>query len=147
VLTPLDLDSVVTELTGERCCGRSGAGLSLGRDILDCLRHAATEDGRALLLNSVIDSPIRDDFGAETGLAKEADNTRAGITTWDDQAPMPRQISACASLQEAARGGTAVIRWPGEARPTVDEFMEALRFAWEKTGVLAVRLAGEATHS
>jgi hypothetical protein len=145
VLTPLDLDSVVTELTGERCCGRSGAGLSLGRDILDCLRHAATEDGRALLLNSAVDSPIRDDFGAETRLAKEADNTRAGITTWDDQAPMPRQISTSASLQEAARGGTALIRWPGGARPTVEECIEALRFAWEKTGVLAVRFAGEAT--
>ena len=144
VLTPLDLDAVVAELTGERCCGRSGAGLSLGGDILDCLRHAATEDARALLLNAAVDSPLREDFGSEARFQKETEDRRAGITTWENQAPILRQISASASLQEAARGGTALIRCQDGTRPTVDEFVEALRFAWEKTGVLALRLAAEA---
>ncbi len=145
VLTPLDLDSVVAELTAERCCGRSGVGLSLGRDILDCLRHAATEDGRALLLNAAVDSPLREDFGSEADLRNEAQDRRAGITPWDNQAPMLRQISAAASLQEAARGGTALIRCQDGTRPSIEEFVEALRFAWEKTGALALRLAATTT--
>ena len=146
ILIPIGLDAVVGDLVGETCCSRSAAPLAFACQILEKIRATLHEDGQALLLDAAIDSPLVDDQFPSTlhDLEKTTDpEHRAGVTVWENETPLIRQIGACGSLHEAARGGTALIRLPAMAVPSTDELVQALRHAWNKTNVLALRFVAE----
>ena len=145
VVVPIGLDAVVTDLMGESCCSRTAAPLALACQILEKIRTALHEDGRALLLDAVLDSPLVDDQ-FELG-ARDSDTTMnlehlAGVTVWDDEAPLIRQIGVSGSLHEAARGGTALVRMTAAAPPARDDLVQAVQHAWHKTNLLALRFVG-----
>ncbi|HEV8062249.1 MAG TPA: ATP cone domain-containing protein [Gemmataceae bacterium] len=140
VLAPIGLDAVVGDLLSEFCCSRNPAPLAFACQILERIRATVHEDGQALLLDACIDSPLIDDAFASP--LDDPENLtdrehRAGVTIWDDEAPLLRQIAACGSLHDASRGGTALIRYAPTT--SVDELVQALRHAWYKTNLLALR--------
>jgi hypothetical protein len=142
VVVPIGLDAVVTDLMGESCCSRTAAPLAFACQILEKIRTTLHEDGRALLLDAVLDSPLIDDQFEPVG--RELDKTTdpehvAGVTVWDHQSPLIRQIGVCGSLHEAARGGTALVRVSATASSTQDDLVQAVRHAWQKTNLLALR--------
>ncbi len=108
-LVPIGLDAVVGDLLGEFCCSRNPPPLAFACQILEKIRTTLHEDGPVLLLDACLDSPLVDDAFASAldDPAKLTDREhRAGVTIWDEQAPLLRQIAACGSLHDAARGGT-----------------------------------------
>ena len=146
IVVPIGLDAVVSDLMGEACCSKTAAPLAFACQILEKIRTTLHEDGRALLLDAVLDSPLVDDQFEPTG--QRVDKTTdpehvAGVTVWDDQSPLIRQIGVCGSLHEAARGGTALVRLSAEAPPGDEELVQAVRHAWHRTNLLALRFVAE----
>jgi ATP cone domain len=146
ILAPIGLDAVVREFMGEGCCSRAPAPGGFACQILEKIRNTAREDGKALLLDAVIDSPLFDlsfPAVAQTMDSAGAIEQTAGVTTWDDQAPLLRQVNACGSLHEAAQGGTALIQVSKAVTDAVEDLVDALKHAWAKTNVLALRFVNE----
>ena len=109
-MMPIGLDAVVADLTGESCCSKPAAPLAFACQILDTIRATLHEDGQALLLDAVIDSPLADDHFESAG--SDLDQTKApehlaGVTVWDDQAAVsfPADRSMRLAFTKAARGG------------------------------------------
>jgi hypothetical protein len=150
VLTPIGLDQAVADLTGDDCCSRSPEPLSFGCQILEKIRTTAQSDGRALLMDVVVDSPLTDgQFRSNILLPSEANWNKypAGVTVCDSDTPLERQISVCSALHAAAKGGTALIPIDRLADDSDDHLIAALRYAWEKTELLAMRLIREKCQS
>lgn len=142
VLVPIGLDAAARDLVGQGCCAPSSAGLTFVCRVLEALRRTAQEDGRALLLDATVDSPLTDDLFPPIwqGAGNVSGEQCAGITAWDDDASLQRQIDVCGSMHDVARAGTAIVRLNRDSDHSPDELLRALRYAWEKTDVMAVRL-------
>lgn len=146
ILVPIGLEAVVREFTGDGCCSRVPAPGGFACQILERVRNTAREDGKALLLDAVIDSPLCDNSfatTAQTTNSNRAFEQIAGVTTWDDQASLLRQLTACGSLHDAAQGGTALIQVSWAVTDAVEDLVDALKHAWTKTNVLALRFVNE----
>jgi hypothetical protein len=63
----------------------------------------------------------------------------AGLTPWDEAAPLKGQLRAGGVLHGAAGHGTLGLFLPGEQRRP-EAVAEVLREAWERTDVVRLRL-------
>jgi hypothetical protein len=141
VIIPVGLDAVVRESIGVGMCKDSSAQ-KLGVQILERLWEALRGEGKSLNLNVCLDSAP--DFrctGEIDAPAAELVDPRevAGVTTWDSDAPARAQIRAAGALHAAVRSGTAAVFTPEREPPPVDDLVELLRYALERTQVQRLR--------
>jgi hypothetical protein len=146
ILVPIGLEAVVREFTGEAICSRSAASLNFACQILQGIRTTLHNDGKALLLDAVVDSSLAEDRSS-SGLVQSEPapllERIAGVTVWDDQAPLTRQLGVCGSLHEAALGGTAFIPTVIANAGAIGDLVDALEHVWKKTNLLALRFVPE----
>ena len=106
------------------------------------LRDVLRQDGRALLLDTCLDTPFGFAMEAEGEPGPEA---TAGLTCWDATAPVKSQLKAAGSLHAIAEMGTAAVRSRTEhyLRPT--QLVEWLHGAWRRTEVARLRFVRPVT--
>jgi hypothetical protein len=143
VVFPVGLDAVVRESIGVGMCKDSSAQ-KLGVEILERLWQALRDEGKSLNLNVCLDSAP--DFrctGEIDAPAAELDSVdpceAAGVTTWDSDAPALAQIRASGALHAVARSGTAAVFTPEGEPPSVDDMLELLRYALERSSIQGLR--------
>jgi hypothetical protein len=133
VVAPVGLESVVQMLTGRGLCS-GGPALELGRQIVQRLRDVLHQDGQACRLQTCVDAPP-----SVAGDAPGADNCM-GLTPCDGAASIKSQLRAAGAMHAVAEHGTAVVQLePGEP-PTAEQVVQWLRWAWQQTDVVRVRL-------
>ncbi len=130
MIAPLGLETAVRALTGEGLC--YGKAPEFARQIVQRLREVLSEDGRACLLDTCLDTPAG--FELETSQRDEP-SLVAGLTAWDAAAPVNSQLRAAGSLHAGAGGGTAAVLVSPERTPDAEQLAEWLRGAWGQTDV------------
>jgi hypothetical protein len=129
-VAPVGLDQATRIVTGKGLC--AGAGQEFGRQVVQRLRDVLRDDGRACLIDAVLDAPAGFAF-AETG--PDAVSAVAGVTPWDVAAPVKAQLRAAGPLHAIAEGGTAAMLLDPERPPNAEQVAEWLRLAWGQTEV------------
>jgi hypothetical protein len=116
----------------------------LGVQILERLWEALRGEGKSLNLNVCLDSAP--DFrcaGEIDAPAAELDSVdpreAAGVTTWDSDAAALAQIRAAGALHAVVRNGTAAVFTSEREPPPVDDLVELLRYALERTQIQRLR--------
>jgi len=143
VLAPLGLEAAVRRLHGRGLC--EPAGIEFGRKIILRLREALRQDGAAHHLDTCLDGPATMRLGdAALHAAPLAPEDVAGATCWDPAPPIKHQLRASGPLHAVAERGTAAIFLPSEPSPTIEEIIDLLRHAWQKTDVVRLRLLRDA---
>jgi hypothetical protein len=130
MVAPVGLETAVRALTGKGLC--DGKAPAFARQVVQRLREVLTEDGRACLLDTCLDTPAWFTLGA--GPADEPSRV-AGLTAWDAAAPVKVQLRAAGALHAAAGGGTAAVLFSAERAPGAEQLAEWLRGAWRQTDV------------
>jgi ATP cone domain len=141
VIIPVGLDAVVRESIGAGICKDSSAQ-KFGVQILERLWEALRVEGKSLNLNTCMDSAP--DFRCEidapaTDLDSVDPREAAGVTTWDSDAPALAQIRAAGALHAVVGSGTAAVFTPEREPLPVDELVELLRYALERTQIQRLR--------
>lgn len=138
VAAPIGLDRVARGFHGQGMAA-GGASLEFGRRVAQRLREVLRQDGRACLLDARLDGPadfrLPDDL-EQPGPGEDARRV-AGLTAWDAAAPARNQLRSAGALH-ASEAGTAALLVPRDSAP--EELAEWLRWAWNKTDVVRVRL-------
>jgi hypothetical protein len=128
---PLGLDQAVRTLLGQGLCSaQAQETLDLGCQVLQRLAEILRQEGRASALSTCLGSPPWADDGQE----------EAGVTCWDEAAPVRVQLQTMGKLHAVAEGGTGVLFVPADPPPTAEQVVEWLRWAWDETSVLRLRL-------
>jgi hypothetical protein len=143
VIIPVGLDAVVSESIGVGICNHSSAQ-KLGVQILRRLWEALRGEGKSLNLNVGLDSAPDFRCTGEIDLPAAAVDSvdpreAAGVTTWAPDAPAVAQIRAAGALHAVARSGTAAIFTPQNEPLAVDDLVELLHYAQERTQVQRLR--------
>lgn len=131
VVVPVGLEAVVRGLAG-RSLGGGGAGLDLARQILRRLREVLEQDGRALHLETCLDSAAA--FSLDTSTEPTAEQI-AGLTPWDPTVPPRQQMKAAGHLHGVAERGTAAVLFSEDRPLAVDEAVTLVRYARRQTDV------------
>jgi hypothetical protein len=135
VVAPVGLEAAVRTLLGRGLCADSSA-LDLARQIVQRLRDVLRQDGRAVLLETCLDTP--------EGFVMEGEETprpdeMAGLTAWDGMAPAKNQLRAAGTLHAIAETGTAAVLLADGELPPPERLVEWLREAWRRTDVVRLR--------
>jgi hypothetical protein len=144
VIIPVGLDAVVRESIGMGMCKDSSAQ-KLGVQILERLWEALRGEGKSLNLNVCLDSApdFRCAGDIDAPAAAELDSVdpreAAGVTTWDSDAAALAQIRAAGALHAVVRNGTAAVFTSEREPPPVDDLVELLRYALERTQIQCLR--------
>lgn len=133
VVTPIGLDAAVRQLHGAGICEKPEAQ-AFGRHIIERLGAVLREDKRTGHLESCLDSG--NDW-VLNGQWPEPTQV-AGLTAWDEAAPLKNQLRAAGFLHAAADMGTAAILISDERPPTPEEVVHLLRFGWQQTDLVRV---------
>jgi hypothetical protein len=142
VVVPVGLDAVVRAFVGQPICA-GGPALEFARQVVQRLQQVLEAEGRACNLESCLDSsaaftcngaPTVDDHVSLAGIA--------GLTAWDAAATPRDQLKAAGALHAIAQAGTAAVLSSGEQRPAAEQVRDWLRWAWQHTQVVRVRLVG-----
>lgn len=128
IVVPRGIETVVRRHIG-RGPSTGGQPADFARQIVQRLDAALAEAGQAVRLGTGLDSwPVDSD----------GDASALGLTCADAAAAPRSQLKAAGSLHAAAGGGTAFVLFPEEARPTTEDLIDLLRYAWQQTGVVRV---------
>jgi hypothetical protein len=145
VVAPVGLESVSRSLHGAALCARPDASEFMAQLLANLAQNLQKEAGRSLLDTCL-------DGSARFVLERDDDQTAlagpeviAGLTTWDATAPARGQLRAAGALHAAGNLGTAAVLLPPSATATPDQVVDWLRYAWEQTAVVRLRLARDTT--
>jgi hypothetical protein len=136
---PVGLDAVVRAYLGKGVVGGKPA-LALARRIVQRLQGVLSQDGRAYLLETCLDTGWEFDLGRQAGGDETAPQDKGGLTCWDTSAPAKRQLRAAGALHAVQHAGTAALLLPADRPFSADELLELLHEAWRKTEVVRLRL-------
>jgi ATP cone domain len=129
MVTPVGLDHTVAQFTG-RSLSAGGAGLDLGRRIVQRLREVLRQDGRLSQLETCVDGPsLSDDEASQV----------AGLTPWELNLPVKQQWRAAGILHAAAEHGTLVLVLPTDRAVPSEDVAAWLQTMWQQTEVVRVR--------
>ena len=129
IVAPIGLEAVVRRFAAASLCS---AGLELGKQIVQTLRDVLRRDGGLSRLETCLDGP--DDF--RLGADPPTVETVAGLTAWDDAAPLKSQWRSSGALQAIAEGGTAALF---TSEGSAEKATECLRGAWKQSDVTRLR--------
>lgn len=135
LVVPVGLDQAVQTLLGRGLCS-GGEALELGCEILQRLKDVLRQEGRVSALQTCLGSAAWGEESASDGSPALA----AGITCWEEAAPVRAQLRTIGELHTAAEGGTGTLFLPADPPPTADQVADWLRWAWNETMVLRLRL-------
>jgi hypothetical protein len=90
------------------------------------LRDVLRQDGGACRLETCLDN-VREDLAS-------------GLTAWDGTVPVKDQLRTAGVLQGEAEAGTAAVLVPEGRLPAPEQVADWLRWAWQRTEVVRVRL-------
>jgi hypothetical protein len=144
VVAPVGLESVSRSLFHSTLCARPEASEFMAQLLSGLSQHLQKEASRSLL-DTCLD-------GSAAFVLERDDDQRdlvqpdaiAGPTTWDAAAPARAQLRVAGTLHAASELGTAAVLLPPSATVTPDQVVDWLRYAWEQTSVVRVRLARDA---
>jgi hypothetical protein len=149
VIVPVGLDAVVHAVSGRGLC-EGERGLELGRQIIARLKAVLQHDGESNHVRCCLDSAVQ--FGVHDAsddicmsLAPTGRENAAGLTAWDAEADMRRQLQAAGVLHAVANGGTAAALVPRSKSLPVEDFADLLQYAWHHTEVVRLRLVRTGT--
>lgn len=111
---------------------------ALAQDAVKRLRDVAEHDGRLSRIDAAVDSAPA--FGVTDDPALPPAEAVAGLTAWDPSAAPKSQLKAAGAWHAAAGGGTAAVLLPEGNPPTAEQVADWLRYAWEQTALVRVRL-------
>jgi hypothetical protein len=103
-----------------------GASPDIVRQTVQRLQDVLRQDGGASRLETCLDN-LRGDLAG-------------GLTAWDGAAPVKEQLRSAGLLQGVAETGTAAVLVPEGRLPTPEQVADWLRWAWQRTDVVRVRL-------
>jgi hypothetical protein len=139
-VAPVGLEAVVRELLGRGLCD-GGPGLDFAVQTVQRLREVLEQDGRRYGLETCLDSAA--DFSVAEPIenpATPAASQAAGLTCWDWEGSPKNQLKAAGSLHALAEAGTAAVLVPPERPLAAEEVVDLLRFGWQHTDVLRLRI-------
>jgi hypothetical protein len=148
VVVPVGLEAVVRRLIGRGIAEDAGS-LEFARQIVGRLRAVIESEGSAAGLDTCLDGSgttlgewERSMPEAECGPsgADEPGLRVAGLTGWDDRAPLQSQVDAAAALHSVAGGGMATLVLPPNLATPAEELAALLRYAWQETGLTGLRI-------
>jgi hypothetical protein len=139
VLVPVGLEAAVHALLDRGLCAGMPS-LDLGRQIILRLREVAQRDGQASRLETCLDSAAEFVLGDRSRASAPALREVAGLTPWDASATAKSQVRTAGSLHAAAGGGSMAVLVAADRPLTADAVVEWLRYAWQQTDVVRVRL-------
>jgi hypothetical protein len=143
VVVPVGLDAAVRTLLGRGLCEGKPA-LELARRVIQGLREILRQDGQAGYLDTCLDGLGTSSFFvndlARGALSAPALADVAGLTAWDSTAPLRSQLRGSGTLHAAAEMGTAAVLLSPEQPLSAERVLELLRFAWQQTEVVRLRL-------
>ena len=125
VVAPVGLDAVVRKFAGTGLCS---AGLEFGKQIVQTLWDALRQGGGLTRLETCLDGP--DDF--RLGDVARTTETVAGLTAWDDAAPVRSQWRAAGALHPIAEGGTLALFMPDNSAEKAAEYLHSV---WKQSDV------------
>jgi hypothetical protein len=155
VVVPVGLDHVVHTLVGQRLCATASAR-EFAQQVMSSLQTVLRTDGHNNLLDTCVDSalgsrvaPFEQSRAEPEGswLFWPVSDSRwpaarevAGLTPWDHQATIKDQLQSASPLHVITGTGTVALL-VSEDRPfSPEEFVKSLRYAWEQTEIVRVRL-------
>jgi hypothetical protein len=103
-----------------------GASPDIVRQTVQTLRDVLRHDGGACRLETCLDN-LREDLAS-------------GLTAWDGTVPVKEQLRTAGVLQGVAETGTAAVLVPEGRLPAPEQVADWLRWAWQRTEVVRVRL-------
>lgn len=140
VLVPIGLGSAVRDLLGNADLASDPQALDLACKILARLRQCLTEDGKAHLLESCLDSPA----GLTRWIAKKFSGAETHPLPFGrqdlDRSAWAKHLIAAGSLQRAAGGGTARLAIEPGHSLDARELADLLRFGWTKTDIICLEV-------
>jgi hypothetical protein len=143
VVVPIGLEAAVSVLLGRGLC-EGKAAAELGRRIVQRLREVLRQDGQTGYLDSCLEGMGLGSFWVNettpVALSLAAPPAVAGLTPWDENATPRNQLRAAGLLHAAAEIGTAGVLLSPQRPPSAEAVLELLRFAWQQTDVVRLRL-------
>jgi len=130
VVVPVGLAKTVHAITGQGLCA-SAAACDLARRLVQHLRTVLLQDGRSYQLDTCVDSP--------TEFLQHGSAIDIGLSGVEPRAPVRDQLRAAGALHAAAKMGTATIFLPEERPPHLEEIVQWLDYAWQKTELVRLR--------
>ena len=123
---------------------------------MNCLQSVLQQDARNYLLATCVDAslgyrlssasqervqlsdsrPLRQISDSRWPSAQEV----AGLTPWDPDATAKAQLEAASPLHALAGTGTVALSVPEDRPLSAEELVDLLRYAWQQTEVVRVRL-------
>jgi hypothetical protein len=142
VVVPVGLEAVVRELEGAGLC-ESDAAVRFARSIIKCLKAAVWQECELQQIPCAVDSHVESltcPASFSQGLAPTYMPEHAvGISCWDANADVERQVRTSGELHVEADGGTAAVLAPASVSLGVSEILDLLQFAWRHTAVHRLR--------
>jgi hypothetical protein len=155
VVVPVGLDHATHKLLGHGFCV-AGLARQFAQQVVSCLRNVLQQDGRNTLLDTCVDSSLGyrwtpspqaveqpPDAGSgwpiSDGRRPTAEHV-AGLTPWDPQATGKDQLQSSSALHGLAGMGTVALQVAEDRRLSTEELVQLLRYAWEQTEVVRIRL-------
>jgi hypothetical protein len=154
VVVPIGLDHAVHTLVGHRFCA-TGPAQEIARQIVSSLQTVLQADGQSNLLDTCVDSALgyrvppfeRSRAEPESWPFRPVSDSRwppasdvAGLTPWDHQAAIKDQLQSASPLHGIAGTGTVALLLTQERPLTPEEMVRSLRYAWERTEIVRLRL-------
>lgn len=129
VIVPVGLNATARLVHGQSMA-EDATSLDFGRQVVQELADVLKRECASRQLESCVDSPSP---------GWEAPD-EAGLTAGNEGAPLRQQLQASGTLHAVVRAGTACLRLPAERRLTADELVDLLRYAWQHTEVVRLRV-------
>jgi len=132
VVVPVGLGKTAHAITGQGLC-TSTVACDQARRLVQHLRTILLQDGRSYQLDTCVDSPAE--------FWQQGSAIDIGLSGAEPKAPVRDQLRAAGALHAAAKMGTATVFLPEERQPHVEEIVQWLDYAWQKTDLVRLRFA------
>lgn len=158
VVVPVGLDHAVRTLLGQGFC-TAGPARQFAQQAVSYLHTVLYQEGRNNLLDTCVDSPLGywlpPAEQGQQGLLENGsplpitDSRRppgeqvAGLTAWDPHATAKDQLLSAGSLHALTGMGTVALLLAEDRTLSAEELVHLLRYAWEQTEVVRIRLVRE----
>jgi hypothetical protein len=158
VVVPVGMDQAIRTLLGQSFAA-GGPARAFAQQMVSSLQSVLQQDGQNNLLDACIDSAVDyrlttmkqgDEKSADAGslgprcvVQRPPPQEIAGLTPWDHQTSLKDQLQAAGILHALAGSGTVALLIPEGRSLSAEELVDLLRYAWQQTEVVRVRLVRE----